>query len=269
MNVSIYQRSLIAIWSRVAPKNCAKHVLELPFVPKNNYPFKRLPPADSTLFISDETTLSHWLGENDKAILLVPGWNGYGDQFSEVFDEFRKKGYSIYIVQSKGFGFSQSKSSKPIQFIKSIKQSLPYIHEPLSATIGHGSGAAFVLNVASHRIDLGKIILVSCPSDLKSYFQMEYSNYAVSEACINSMNQGLSRKFKNVKTNLGMCIGQSSSNTDFLIIHDDSDEVVSVSHARALSRYSIKSELHITRGLGHRRILKSRSVCKKMLSFCS
>ena len=67
--------------------------------------------------------------------------------------------------------------------------------------------------------------------------------------------------------NYGSAFVSKSINQPILIIHDINDNDVSVSAAHQINKTIKTSELLITEGLGHRRILGDKMVITKIMEF--
>lgn len=261
---------LIIIWSRFAPLSCARFLVNLLFKVRKKQSGNNgeMPVADSIRYLASSTTLSYWQGTEQKAVLFVHGWNGSGNQFSLLFDLFRSQGYSIYIVQPKGYGLSSSSLSNPGDFVRSIKVSLNHIDEILVATIGHSMGAGALLHVAATQVDLGNIVSISAPSDFKKLLSDFCGKLSVSNRSRDFFYSCVEEVVKIKHAELHIENSVSYLNKPTLFIHDEGDRVVPIQNALSLHSRLPASELYLTNGLGHTRILKSKTVVRKIFDFC-
>ncbi|MFD2165868.1 alpha/beta hydrolase [Thalassotalea euphylliae] len=269
MNINFYAiKSAFAIWSRVFPSRCSPSLVKLLFtVRRNVYPFKKVPFPSSTLYVENDTTLSHWRGESEKSILLIHGWDGSGDQFSRILKGLLADNYSVYLVQPKGYGKSSSKLSNPGQFIKSIHSSLQYINEPLVATIGHSMGAGAMLHVASQNIDLGKLVSIAAPSDFTNILKGFCNKLSVGKACQRLFLDNVEKEVRVSHSDLKLDAHMSKIPSPILLIHDENDSVLSYKNAESLNKSNAKTTLISTKNLGHNRILNSDYVFEQLLDF--
>ncbi len=52
-----------------------------------------------------------------------------------------------------------------------------------------------------------------------------------------------------------------------LIIHDEDDDAIPVERSKIIAKAWKNSELVVTSGLGHRRVLRDKAVIKKIINF--
>ncbi len=263
-------KSVVFVWSRIAPWSCACFLTRKIFKVKRSSRQKdQLPQVHAKLYLDNNTTLSSWLGTEQKAVLFVHGWSGNGEQFAELFHQFRSNGYSIYLVQPKGHGSCFSRTSNPGDFIRSIGTSLKYIDKPIVATVAHSIGAGAVLHVASKRKLLGKIVSISSPRDFNNFLFEFCRKLSVSKKSKQLFCAFAELEIKIGRTELQIdnCVRNLSNPT--LFIHDEEDSLLPLHNAISLHKNLAGSELYITKGLGHQGLLKSKPVLDKIFNFCN
>ncbi len=264
----LFFKLFIFIWSRLAPKSNSKKLIELLFkVRKKGYPNIKLGEPDNVFYLEENTTLSYWEGTGAKTAMLVHGWNGSGDQFFSLYEKFRELGFSVYVVMPKGYGQSSSVWSNPGCFIKSIESVLNHIDKPINVAVGHSMGAGALLHVAAKKNSFDKLVSVSAPSNFTNILddfclQLAVGNKA-KQYFFDRVEQevGISHQALNISSTV------NKINHPILFVHDDTDKVLPVANSMILDKSAQHSQLLITQGLGHTRLLNSSLVVENVINF--
>ena len=204
--------------------------------------------------------------EDPKQILLVHGWESRATQMYGLVTGLVKQGYSVIAVDMPGHGHSSGETSDPYIFSQTVKlaqQELGHLH----AIIGHSMGAGAAAIAVGKGVKTDKLVLISGPSSIVNVLR-RFSDFV-------GLNRNASHKFTEF---IGQYVGVpaiemdvtkllQTSDTPTLLIHDEHDVEVPVSESTRLAPVLNQSELFVTRGLGHRNILKSDEVFAKISSF--
>ena len=209
---------------------------------------------------------------NDKAfngtkqILLVHGWESRATQMYGLVKGLIEQGYSLVAVDMPGHGHSTGDTSNAYVFSTTVKlaqQKLGDFH----AIIGHSMGAGAAAIAVGKGVKTDKLVLISGPSSIENVLR-RFSGFV-------GLNKNATHKFIDF---IGQYVGVTAieidaskllqaSDTPALLIHDEHDIEVPFSESKRLASVFNQSELFITKGLGHRNILKSDEVFAKISSF--
>ena len=214
-----------------------------------------------TNIVSDDVT-----SEGPKQILLVHGWESRATQMYGLIRGLVKQGYSVVAVDMPGHGHSTGETSNAYLFSQTVKlaqQKLGYFH----AIIGHSMGAGAAAIAVGKGVVTDKLVLISGPSSIENVLR-RFSGFV-------GLNNNATEKFIEF---IGQYVGVpaiemdatkllKASNTPTLLIHDEHDVEVPVSESTRLAPVFNQSELFVTKGLGHRNILKSDEVIEKISCF--
>jgi pimeloyl-ACP methyl ester carboxylesterase len=204
--------------------------------------------------------------DDPKQILLVHGWESRATQMYGLVKGLVKQGYSVIAVDMPGHGHSPGKTSNAYVFSQTVKlaqQELGDFH----AIIGHSMGAGAAAIAVGKGVKTDKLVLISGPSSIENVLR-RFSDFV-------GLNSNASHKFIEF---IGQYVGVpaiamdttkllQASDTPTLLIHDEHDVEVPVSESTRLAPVLNQSELFVTKGLGHRNILKSDEVFAKISSF--
>jgi pimeloyl-ACP methyl ester carboxylesterase len=177
-----------------------------------------------------------------------------------------EQGYSVIAVDMPGHGHSPGKTSNAYVFSETVRlaqQKLGCFH----AIIGHSMGAGAAAIAVGKGVKTDKLVLISGPSSIENVL-CRFSDFV-------GLNKNATHKFIDF---IGQYVGVpaiemdatkllQASDTPTLLIHDEHDIEVPFSEATRLAPVFNQSELFVTKGLGHRNILKSNEVFAKINSF--
>ena len=216
--------------------------------------------------ISDVIVPSDARSNGSKQILLIHGWESRATQMYGLVKGLIEQGYSVIAVDMPGHGHSPGKTSNAYVFSETVRlaqQKLGCFH----AIIGHSMGAGAAAIAVGKGVKTDKLVLISGPSSIENVLR-RFSDFV-------GLNKNATHKFIDF---IGQYVGVpaiemdatkllQASDTPTLLIHDEHDIEVPFSEATRLAPVFNQSELFVTKGLGHRNILKSNEVFAKINSF--
>ena len=207
-------------------------------------------------------------GKSDKKVLLVHGWSGRGTQLVKIADELLKLGYMTISFDAPAHGKSKGNSSIMIEFIASILE-IEKQYGPFEFAIGHSLGGMSVLNAIKQNLQVKKAVIIGsgdiiqdiiddfiCKLQLKPEFGIKLRNH-------------FEAKFGGKMDDYSAYKAAEKIEVPVLIIHDKDDDDVSVKAAYNIQKHLKQSEIMITEGLGHRKILGDEAVIQKIKEFIS
>lgn len=208
----------------------------------------------------------YFYGTGDKKILLVHGWSGRGTQLVKIADELLKQGFSIISFDAPAHGKSNGNTTLMPEFIASIIE-LEKQYGPFEYAIGHSLGGISILNAIHDGFRVKKAVIIGAADIIQDIID----DFVIKLQLKPSIGIRLRNHFEN-KHNVEMDSYSASRvakeiTTPVLIIHDQQDEDVPVKAAHHIHQNLATSELMITEGLGHRKILGNDAVIKKILNF--
>lgn len=208
-----------------------------------------------------------WIGKGPK-ILVVHGWSARASNMYYIIQELIDKGYDVYSFDAPAHGDSPSKTTDIPEFIACIKQ-LSNSLNSLHAIIGHsGGGFAAIYYAANYDQNLEKLVIISPFNSVYELFQFFFKLINIGDKVGN-----LIINFFNKKT--GVKIDENLSahklvkliNSNILLIHDENDLEIPISDSRKIEKNLNRGKALFTTGLGHRRILRAKSVKTEIINF--
>ena len=215
--------------------------------------------------IDKEIVVYHY-GKSSKKVLLVHGWSGRGTQLFKIADALLSEGYSTISFDAPAHGKAKGKRTQMLEFIEAC-MFLNREFGPFEFAVGHSLGAMTLLNSVERGITFKKMALVgsgNLVTDIMSDFTGKLGLKPV-------VSIQMKRYFDDLS---GMDAASLSAeyvaprvHLPVLVIHDTDDRDVPVEAAYRIHENLPESELMITSGLGHRKILGDKKVIRAITEY--
>ena len=205
-------------------------------------------------------------GEGQKKILLVHGWSGRGTQLVKIADELVKLGYQTISFDAPAHGKSEGKMTLMPEFIASILE-IEKQYGPFEFAIGHSLGGMSILNAIKQGFSVKKAITIGSGDIIQDILDDFVLKLKLQPKIAGMMKQHFEKKFGEPMENYSSHIAAIEVKIPVLIIHDQNDHDVAVKAAYNINKHLTASELIITEGLGHRKILGNERVINSIKEF--
>ena len=206
-----------------------------------------------------------WEGKGPK-IILMHGWSGRATNFYKIIDELIKQDYDIYAFDAPAHGKSPGLSTNIPEFTL-VLDYLVKLWGPFESMLGHSGGAFTSAYVCADHSEIKKLILISPFDRAIDLFDKYYNLISLSETAQKLMLDYFSQKTNRKITEFSGAFSARSIEAKTLIIHDENDKEVDLSNSVTIKKNIKRGRLYITKGLGHRRILRDEKVIQEIISF--
>ncbi len=220
------------------------------------------------------TRLVTYAWGGDKAILLAHGWGSRASHMALLGRGLARKGFRVVAFDGPAHGRSRLPGESPLTSGFAFGRAIHAVAEamgPFHAVVGHSVGASAVVwtavgvgLLASYRIHMEKIVLLSCPPGINQFI-MNFC--AQNGGSTEELKRGLELEFSCCADDYEVGGLLPRIGLPILMIHDESDEEAPVRTAIDAARDVKGVQLVLTKGLGHNRILASREMLRAALSF--
>lgn len=221
---------------------------------------------DHLVPVIDRKIIIYEYGEGTKTILLAHGWSGRGTQMSVLAKELVQKGYRVISFDAPAHGKAPGKMSMMPYFIESIHE-LEKLYGPFNAAIGHSLGGMSLLRACKEGLNINKLVIIGTANSVTKITREFARNLRLNDKVAGKMKSYFDNKFGENMDNYSGAFSAESVKAPTLIIHDKDDIDVHISSAFEISEKLQNSELYLTEGLGHRKILGDRKVINKITTF--
>ncbi len=199
-------------------------------------------------------------------ILLTHGWAGYGLQLSELADALSAAGWAVILLDQPGHGRSAGWNSNLQQFSRALR----FVAQRLSrleALAGHSMGAAAACHAIVQGLTISKLALISSPVSLTQETREMAKTLGLSEAMLAETIAYIEAREEVPFATVEASYLAPRINAATLVVHDLDDRTVAFTAAQTLVAHLPATQLHITNGLGHRRLLKDPAVVSHIAQF--
>lgn len=241
-------------------------------------PFRyKLPEREREMFEDSEISKEHVpsinreivvyrYGQSRKKVLLVHGWSGRGTQLSKIALDLKENGYSTISFDAPAHGEASGKISMMPFFIKSVHY-LDEKYGPFEAVIGHSLGGMSSLRAIKNGLQTRKLIIIGTANSVTRITKNFAENMNMNHEVAKRMKEYLDSKFGQDMDDYSGAVSARDVKVPTLLIHDEQDVDVSVKDAYEIHESLPDSQIFITKGLGHRRILGNPEVINKITTF--
>ncbi|MBZ9630134.1 alpha/beta hydrolase [Salegentibacter sp. LM13S] len=215
---------------------------------------------------TDREIVVYEFGESEKKILMVHGWSGRGTQLAKIAEALKAKGYSTISFDAPAHGKAPGNKSMMLDFIDSV-QFLDNKYGPFEAVIGHSLGGMATLRAVKEGLNSKKLVIIGTANSITHITREFARNLKMNRKVADKMKAHFDKKFNIDMDSYSGAISAKEVNIPTLVIHDENDVDVEISSAYDIHEVLENSELFITKGLGHRRILGDSKVINKITTF--
>jgi pimeloyl-ACP methyl ester carboxylesterase len=215
---------------------------------------------------SNETIMCfEWKNKGEK-VLLAHGWSGRGTQLYAIAESLHKNGYHVISFDAPAHGKSTGKITNMLQWGTAIK-ALNNRYGPFDIYIGHSLGSMAILKYCEGVSNIKKIITIGSGDQMRTIFDNFIMSVGLKPRTSKRMKAYFEEKYNININEYDASHMVRNQQTPTLIIHDEDDQDIDVSCAKSIHDQHLNASLMITKGLGHRRILRDQNVIQKIVSF--
>lgn len=205
-------------------------------------------------------------GNGDKKVILVHGWSGRGTQLVKIADEMVASGFSVISFDAPSHGKSKGNSSIMIEFIASILE-LEKQFGPFEFAIGHSLGGMSILNAIKQKLQVKKAVIIGSGDIIQDIIDDFVRKLELKPGISIRLRDYFEHKYNKKMDSFSASFAAKEIRIPILIIHDENDDDVDVKAAYNILKSLVHSEIVITKGLGHRKILGNKEVINKIVEF--
>jgi pimeloyl-ACP methyl ester carboxylesterase len=201
--------------------------------------------------------------KSEKKILLVHGWSGRGTQLVKIADEMLKQGYESISFDAPAHGKSKGNSTIMTEFIICILE-VEKQFGPFEFAIGHSLGGMAILNAIREKFNVKKAVIIGSGDIIQDIIDDFIKKLSLKPEIGIKLKEHFEKKFGTEMDYYSASRAAKEVSIPILIIHDENDEEVNVKAAYHIHENLVNSEIFLTKGLGHRKILGNDEVINKI-----
>lgn len=208
---------------------------------------------------------TYQLGEGTKKVVMIHGWSGRGTQFFKIAEALAPH-FTIVAIDAPAHGKFKGGKTNMLEFVEALEVA-HRTFGPFDYAIGHSLGGMALFNALQRNAAYQKLIIIGSPASIVNvvtdFCDKVKANRKVRDGIIKRIEEQFKLEVREASTDYLA----AQHNPEGLIIHDEDDQDVSVNDAWQNAQAWPRAELHITQGLGHRRVLMDNGVIEKIKDF--
>jgi len=231
-------------------------------------------PAEQTVLVRAEpfelqiggNTIACWSWGDGPTIMLLHGWGSRGSRMTAFVEPLTRAGFRVVTFDAPAHGDSTGNTTTGIYYSRALLKVAAHVGE-LFAVVAHSMGG-WVASLAFNReLKADRAVFIASPDNMKYYSILfaEQTGFSIKV-------QEMAEKKLEVETDVEwsqLTAENVYGGHDFplLVIHDRDDPVSALEQGENVHRAWNDSELVVTEGLGHRRIITDPEVIARVVEF--
>ncbi len=211
--------------------------------------------------------LYQW-GKGDKYVLLSHGWESNAGSLGAFVSPLVEKGFKVISFDNPAHGSSEGKKANMLIFKELVHKIIEEFGMP-EVTIGHSLGANVLILLSYQKnIEFKKTVLISPFNQMNSIFRGFQSIVKFPDRLYNEMIELAEERIDIQLRDLEFGkLGNQTSLNKILLMHDISDKITPVSHAKSMNEQWKNLKFIPIEGSGHYKILWNKEVIQNAINF--
>lgn len=224
----------------------------------------RIPPGAEPVTFRFGLAGLRW-GTHGPRILALHGWEGRAAQFRGLGERLAARGYQLIALDAPAHGRSPGEEANPVVFADAAVEAAAELG-PLHAVVGHSMGGAAVLLAQSRGLRAGRSVAIAAPAALPDVLRRLSRAFGLPLRASRAFFAQMERHAGEPAVTLDVERLGHTLHGPLLLVHDRDDEVVPFGDGERIAM-ATGAELFVTRGLGHREVLREARVLDRITSF--
>lgn len=264
-------RNSIGLLSKITPGLSTKLAMEIFARPPRP---RALRPAEEKVLSTaipfrlkfEGKELAAWSWGDGPVVLLQHGWSSRGSQLGAFVQPLLDAGFSVVTYDAPGHGDSPGNKTNGFE-IANIIQQLTRQMNGVHAIIAHSIGCSSSGFAMGAGAPVERAVFLNPPEEMDSHAQQFADTLGFSPSVIEQMKRGFeagtSIKWNDFEPE-NLAHGQRAP---LLVISDRDDRIVPWNGGRKIAEAWPRGEFHMSTGLGHARVLSSKTIINQVVEF--
>jgi pimeloyl-ACP methyl ester carboxylesterase len=231
------------------------------------------PGAPFTLAVDGHQVVGETWGDGP-AVYLMHGWAGHRGQLAPFVAPLVARGHRVVAFDAPSHGESGPgaygpRSSSIPEFAAALS-AVVETHGPAHAIVAHSMGGSATAVALCDGLRAGRVVLLAPMASPLSYARQFAAVFGFGERVYRRLIARVERRVGAPMHHFDVPeLGRAVAMPPTLIVHDDDDASTPVTDGAAIAAAWSGSRLHVTSGLGHRRLLRDPDVVAEVVTFVS
>ena len=223
--------------------------------------------AERSVINVNNVDITVWSWGNGKPVLFIHGWSGRGTQAAHFLEPLLENGYRVISFDGPAHGETTGKQTNMLE-MADVVMALDEQYGPFHSTITHSFGGMILAYAITRGFHTGSAVCICPPATMDAIVGNFQRALQLPDSVLAAM---LARLHKHYGSDLDKRISTlhnvRSITVPALIIHDDKDRDIPWEDGKAVADTWPGAQFQLTRGLGHRRILRDPSTVMVVCDF--
>lgn len=267
MNTLPMIRSANRLLGRVAPDAAAGIARRLLMRPRRH----GLPPHEAAALADAEPVTFRFglgglrWGTQGPRVLALHGWEGRPTQFATLVPPLLARGYQVIALDAPAHGRSPGEEAHPVAFAQAVVEAASELRG-VDAFIGHSMGGGAGLYALALGLRVEAMVTIAAPAALRAVLERFAGAIALPAPATERFIATVGRHAGVPADEVDAAL-RDVRPARALVVHDTDDREVPAADAERLAAALPEAELMLTRGLGHRRILRDPALAEAVAAF--
>jgi len=271
--LTLYQLGF-SVFGTLVPALTARYAYRLWLQPlRFKTPVSERPARDSAtirkLDLGKHTITSYQWGEQGRPVLLIHGWSGRGTQLGAFVEPLLDTGFRVFSFDLPAHGQSSGRQTTMLEVVEVIEKIVEQ-YGPFDYAITHSFGGPCLALAIKQGITVKRVAVISPPANTRLLFKNFARILHLRPKTVSCMEQRMEKEYgKDIWDRISMINNVASISVPALIIHDKDDQDVAYEQGKMVAEKWPGARFVTTSGLGHRRILRDKSIIETTVQFLS
>ncbi|MFC8491285.1 alpha/beta fold hydrolase [Streptomyces sp. NPDC057235] len=223
------------------------------------------------LRVRGKDVVTYAWGDGRRPVLLVHGWSSRASRFGALAEALLARGYSPVAFDAPGHGDSPGRASNIVEYREVIRE-LHARHGDFDAVVAHSFGVLASLFALRDGVRTTRFAGLGAVGSFAFLMEGFRDRLGVDERVVRALRAHVERRVAPGEPGIWHRFEADHAperlGAPLLLLHDEDDDMVPPAQSRLLVRaHGDRARLVVTRGLGHRRILRDPDVVARTVEF--
>jgi pimeloyl-ACP methyl ester carboxylesterase len=208
-----------------------------------------------------------WCWGKGQPVLFIHGWSGRGTQAAPFLEPLTASGYRVISYDGPAHGETSGKQTSMLE-IADVVLALGEKYGPFHSTITHSFGGMVLAYASTLGFSTTSVVCICPPATIDSILENFQRSLQIPDSVLAVMTKKLYVRYgSDLEKRVSTLKNVRTLSIPALIIHDKNDTDIPWKDGKAVADAWPDSDFLLTRGLGHRRILRNPDTVTAAIEF--
>lgn len=205
-------------------------------------------------------------GDRGPAVLLMHGWAGRGSQLGAFAGVLAAAGLRAIAFDAPGHGDAPGRRSTLMAMGEALL-AVAAAAGPIAGVVAHSAGSAATTWALRRGLAAPRLVYIAPPAELSAFARTFGRAVGLPPGLPERLQERVERRIGMRWVDFHGLDLARTQRTPLLVVHDREDGDVDLAAGAALAGAWPGADLHVTEGLGHRRVLRDPDVVREVVDY--